>query len=594
MEVSHNNGEQGDRVAHAKRRRFLRGVGVGVLFLVIFGALAYRVVSRRLSSTRRDSISRTDHSATGTKTTLGQCLALLKKNESDNPSLIVQVQRLVDDAERNGLELNKAEPSLMVVSYRQHDKNVINVVVQIYQSPKAGTIEVLNPDGVVRARLGDDLFGSAENLMQLLYNRVTYLGSADDVALQQRAVQAAIEGDLTLLREQTIDPLHVVAVMPSAARFLPGSLRARVQSVVMNSELTFAEWRSQVALETDSEETAQQVGNTVAAWREIAMTLANTYAKHSSGLPLRQSLEDSTVEVKGDWVLTGAKIPSKTVVRVSKEIAGHGGAHGCSHGFYKTPAHWPSGVTQLMLGCQTYTKDQCITLLVTPVRNDASVALAQQLIAAKINRLVSLPATPQQVQAIADADNLFCSSAGGLPYHVATSSPVGQQMTSLASILDIYNNSCHAGGGGDTATGGSTVGGCNQAYYNKVEHWPSNVTKLPLGCRVYTQGQCLTLLGTVDASDVSLDLAHQLVAARLNQTVGLPASGAQLDAITAADNLFCSYPGKLPFRIPPSSPAGIQMSNLATTLNTYNNSCQGAASNQTGSGKGPKTAKGKD
>jgi hypothetical protein len=355
-----------------------------------------------------------------------------------------RVQELVDEAARKGLELDQAEPSLMVISYRQHDAQVDNVVVQVYQTPAAGTISILNPDGVVRARLGDELFGSAESLMQLLYHPVSYLGDPADITRQRRAMEAAIEGDLTLLREQTVDPLRVVVVMPRAEKFLPGSIRTRVQSVVLSSELTFGEWHSQLAMITDSEQTAQQVGNTIAAWREIASTLANTYAKHSAGLPLRESLESSEVRVAENQVIALASVSSKTVVRVTKEVAGHGGAKGCTIGFYHKPDHWPSSVTQLTLGCKVYTKAECISILGLPSGGDASLILAQQLIAAKLNVIVGLPATAQQLQAIADADAMFCSYSGKVPYHVPPSSPAGQQMVNLGAILDVYNNSCHS------------------------------------------------------------------------------------------------------------------------------------------------------
>ena len=143
-------------------------------------------------------------------------------------------------------------------------------------------------------------------------------------------------------------------------------------------------------------------------------TLAQTYAKHSSGQPLRESLADSTVEVQGEWVLTAAAVPSKTVVRVTKELAGHGAARGCSHGFYKKPSHWPADVTELTLGCQTYTKEEAIEILNMPTRGDASLILAQQLIAAKLNVVVGLEATTEQLQAITDADALLCSYNGKL------------------------------------------------------------------------------------------------------------------------------------------------------------------------------------
>ena len=66
---------------------------------------------------------------------------------------------------------------------------------------------------------------------------------------------------------------------------------------------------------------AEQVGNIVAAWREMAMSFADTFASHSSGKQLRDSFKSSTVQVVDNRVLTSASVDSRTVVRC------HQGSH---------------------------------------------------------------------------------------------------------------------------------------------------------------------------------------------------------------------------------------------------------------------------
>jgi len=82
----------------------------------------------------------------------------------------------------------------------------------------------------------------------------------------------------------------------------------------------------------DDDEAAEQVANILAAWREMAMSFADTFASHSSGKQLRESLKSSTVQVAANRVLASASVDSRTVVRVSKEVAGHGG--GCPAGMH--------------------------------------------------------------------------------------------------------------------------------------------------------------------------------------------------------------------------------------------------------------------
>lgn len=256
---------------------------------------------------------------------VSDCLSLLATAVPDQPSLAGVVSSILRRDKKSDIDNTPAE--MLIVSYRERAGEVADVMVQVYQPGQDGLVELLNPEGVVRARLGDDLFGPAQNLLGLMYQPVMYLGDEQTVALQRRAFRETIQGDLTLVREQTVEPLHVVAVVPRAEKFLPSSLRTRVQSVVVDAELTFGEWRSEVSLMTDNTEVAQQVGNTVAAWRELGVSLAETYASHGAGKPLRTALQESTVKVDRTRVIASTAVPAKTIVRVTKELGGHGG--GC-------------------------------------------------------------------------------------------------------------------------------------------------------------------------------------------------------------------------------------------------------------------------
>lgn len=111
---------------------------------------------------------------------------------------------------------------------------------------------------------------------------------------------------------------------------------------------------------------------------------------------------------------------------------------GCTYtqGFWKNhPGAWPVG--GLMLGDHFYTQAELLTLLRTPVRGDASVALAHQLIAAELN--VAAGASP--IPAIADAQTWMSVHDGGgtLPYGIRASSTAGRMATRLNDALSDYN-----------------------------------------------------------------------------------------------------------------------------------------------------------
>jgi hypothetical protein len=111
-------------------------------------------------------------------------------------------------------------------------------------------------------------------------------------------------------------------------------------------------------------------------------------------------------------------------------------------GYWKNhPDAWP--VNTLMLGSQTYTKTELLTILNTPVGNgnkaDASLILADQLIAAKLNIANGADGTPV-TSTITNADSLLSGFNGILPYNVKPSTPTGQAMVNDASVLSNFNN----------------------------------------------------------------------------------------------------------------------------------------------------------
>jgi hypothetical protein len=105
-------------------------------------------------------------------------------------------------------------------------------------------------------------------------------------------------------------------------------------------------------------------------------------------------------------------------------------------GYWKNTPTWP--VPQIMLGSQTYTQVEVLILLNTPPEGDASLILAHQLIAAKLNAAKGLDSTVV-AGVITQGDAVLSSFTGRLPYHVTTSDSTGQTLVNLSTILDSYN-----------------------------------------------------------------------------------------------------------------------------------------------------------
>lgn len=105
-------------------------------------------------------------------------------------------------------------------------------------------------------------------------------------------------------------------------------------------------------------------------------------------------------------------------------------------GSWKNTATWP--VTQLTLGGQTYSQVELIILLNTPSEGDASLILAKQLIAAKLNAAQGLDTTVVS-GVIAQGDSVLAGFTGKLPYGLPPSDATGQTLVNLGTILVSYN-----------------------------------------------------------------------------------------------------------------------------------------------------------
>jgi hypothetical protein len=100
------------------------------------------------------------------------------------------------------------------------------------------------------------------------------------------------------------------------------------------------------------------------------------------------------------------------------------------------PTAWP--VNTFALGNESYTKTELLALLNSTATDDASISLAQQLIAAKLN--VANGSNPSPVaKTIALADALLGDFDGKLPYSVSPSSDTGETMAGLTATLEAYN-----------------------------------------------------------------------------------------------------------------------------------------------------------
>ena len=120
----------------------------------------------------------------------------------------------------------------------------------------------------------------------------------------------------------------------------------------------------------------------------------------------------------------------------------------CTHDYGYWRGHreaWP--VHSLQLGKRTYSQDELLGLLGDDSTSDASLVLARELIAAKLNLAIGIPDTIEQ--SVIQSDAQLSDHDGALPFHLSTDDPSAFEargMTWTAGALATFNNRCLAGG----------------------------------------------------------------------------------------------------------------------------------------------------
>jgi hypothetical protein len=104
-------------------------------------------------------------------------------------------------------------------------------------------------------------------------------------------------------------------------------------------------------------------------------------------------------------------------------------------------------------------------------------------------------------------------------------------------------------------------------WQQNANAWP--VASVILGNQTYTRTDALRLLRNPTTTDASVVLARQLIATTLNTALRSDPSPI-CGELAQAHALLSAYPGRIPFRVNPGTPAGESMLGLSRVLSSYN------------------------
>lgn len=172
-----------------------------------------------------------------------------------------------------------------------------------------------------------------------------------------------------------------------------------------------------------------------------------------------------------------------------------GGGSNCpvGQGYWRNTATWP--VVELTISGQVYTQAELLIILNMPPQGDASLILAHQLIAAKLNMLGGRDAIAA-AGLIAQAETLLApyAGAGKLPYNLPPSSVEGGTITNIANVLDAYNAGLLSANCGLTPTATLTPTQTPEGTLT------STVTVTPQGTATVASTPALTPSGTLQVT----------------------------------------------------------------------------------------------
>jgi hypothetical protein len=252
---------------------------------------------------------------------LQKYVTLLSNHCGNEAGLAEEVDSLLRQArQQNEPSLNSI--ALLAISYRSRDGKARDVVVHLFEEPKEKKGKVAATPRLASSRLGQDVLTPVDEWLEIATeSQVSYLGPREVVQQRQRAYQTILQADPTLLREQTVEPLHLILLVLDPGRFLPECLSRRVGQAIVEVEFTSSEWRCRVRHLTGDNDTAEQVAALLAGWREIAASVADMYVADDLKQVARNALMNAVIEVKRDEISATCTAKSNLGIRAITKLA---------------------------------------------------------------------------------------------------------------------------------------------------------------------------------------------------------------------------------------------------------------------------------
>ena len=201
------------------------------------------------------------------------------------------------------------EPALVIITYRKSGDTIRDTVVQTFEQKPETRVVTQNWQAAHPRAANLPLADTFDKWIALLGQADGHsYGSPVLIQQRERLLKSLRQKDLRYLREQIVEPLYTVVLLPNPGCLLPRSLRNRVAGIMMEADLASPEWTYAVRLLTADADAAEQVSQQLVAWQLLAQSSAPIVIHNRI---LSDALEAITVEVSGKVVFSRGGVPAK-------------------------------------------------------------------------------------------------------------------------------------------------------------------------------------------------------------------------------------------------------------------------------------------
>jgi len=241
--------------------------------------------------------------------------AFLQMAFGDNPPLLEQIKKALDQAMGSSPELRQGDVAMMLVTYRAEGE-LRDVAVHVFGNLSPENLPAFSKEGYWRSQLNDQFYSSGQSLLSLLGREILILARRDVEQKQREVISAGLNDRYTVVEHYLHDPVSFIAVIPEPSRLFSEQFRPYMAAVLVKGKVSMDEARMElVALSFDAKR-AQELAQMISDARMMAIGLARVrfgVSHLTSGPAFLQAVHKTRIRAEGPTVVASIVMPGEVI-----------------------------------------------------------------------------------------------------------------------------------------------------------------------------------------------------------------------------------------------------------------------------------------